>query len=379
MLSSISSSSTSVAESSDFERAIPDGPWLSAIAAGLLITLGLVAAMEWRLAARGFRATVNDSPELWVEQRTRASSLGDEALILVGASRIQLALDLPELGRLTGLEPVQLAVDGSSLVPVLKDLSEDPAVTGTVIVSYQDKLQAGASDYTAALVRGWRESSARPSAGAWDSFNYDATEAYLEDAVDAHLRSHADGTRAITALLQRVLDPRVTPQYLVTLPSRARNADYRLVPMPEYYYLRVLRQLGNEAPEIADGTSVDDVGQQLQEAVAKVGAATMKHYPDAARQVAEMASRIESRGGRVYFAVFPTSGMIRELEHRRYPRELYWNQFAAMPGVRGLHFEDVPELQAFECPDGSHLDYRDQLPFTRALVKALQLGSDQRS
>src|SRR5262245_61597495 len=92
--------------------------------------------MELRLAARGIQPTAADNARLWADQRSRASRLGDRALILVGDSRMHVGIDLDTLRKMTGLEPVQLAIDASSFVPVLGGLADDPRVTGTVVVSF---------------------------------------------------------------------------------------------------------------------------------------------------------------------------------------------------------------------------------------------------
>ena len=42
-------------------------------------------------------------------------------------------------------------------------------------------------------------------------------------------------------------------------------------------------------------------------------------------------------------------------------------------GAPAVHFEDVPGMRDIECPDGSHLDYRQRAGFTAALAQALEL------
>ena len=94
--------------------------------------------MEAVLSLRGFRPTAVDDEPTWILQRHRASTLGPRALDPGGRladpdgrRRRRTACDV------TGLEPVQLAIDGSSFTPVLKELAADPTITGTIIVSYQ--------------------------------------------------------------------------------------------------------------------------------------------------------------------------------------------------------------------------------------------------
>lgn len=137
---------------SSFERPLPDMPWLRIFAAALLICIIFITLMEIRLAQLGYHSTVLDSPGRWAKERARASQLGEKALILIGASRIQLGIDLDTLRRETGLEPVQLAIDGSSFVPILQDLANDPTIRGTILVDYYPESieGAGSGDYGAA-------------------------------------------------------------------------------------------------------------------------------------------------------------------------------------------------------------------------------------
>ena len=113
---------------SSFERAVPEGNWLRIDLVALLLLVMFIGIVELRLGVRGFRPMRTDSEWSWVAQRARASALGERALVLVGASRMLLDIDLQVLRRETGLEPVQLAIDDSSFVPVLEDLADDPDI-----------------------------------------------------------------------------------------------------------------------------------------------------------------------------------------------------------------------------------------------------------
>ena len=105
---------------------------------GLTLFALFVAAMEVRLTIRGIRPTAVDNETSWMRERARASSLGERAVILIGASRMQTAIDLDVLRVRTKQEPVQLAIDASSFIPILAGLAKDPAIRGTVIVSFMD-------------------------------------------------------------------------------------------------------------------------------------------------------------------------------------------------------------------------------------------------
>lgn len=359
-------SSTSNSDIHLTRRFIPDGRWLLPLGIALLIVAMVVGGEEYLLAKKGFSPAIVDSASIWARQRARASSLGRDAIILIGASRIQLDVDLDTMRDLTGKEPVQLAIDGSSFVPVLTNLAADDRVTGTIIVDYQDHvidnlhLDDGAPVYLAEWQR-VRRRRAVP--------DFSATEAWLGDQLHRQLRSFADGATPLLSLTKRALDPKATPQYLITLPSRERRADYTRVTMPQFYYARVMRNAGfNDVPSVSTWADLDEV---LTHRIEALPPSNLSHFGMNAEEIAGMVRRIEARGGHVVFVMFPRSGLVRAADERMFPRNVYWDRFVGTVHSPALDYRDVPSLASFVCPDGSHLDFRDQAAFTRNLVNAL--------
>jgi len=336
---------------------------------GLLVAAGFAGVLELRLAARHYQPAVADSEDLWASERHRAAELGDRALILVGASRIQLDTDLDVLRRKTGLEPVQLAIDGNSFVPVLQSLADDARVTGTVIV-----------DFAPRAVGEWERSDAASQyAGDYERqrhrfrINAEASEEVLTRWRSQLLRSYADGATPLSSLRKRVLSPQPVPQYLLMRPDRSRLADYRRVPMPDFYYGRVLLALGRP-PELEPGSTVAQVESNLHATIAALPTADFDPFRRRLADLDGLVAAIQARGGRVIVVAFPVSGFIRDIDERHYPRARFWDAFARNTQSRTLHFEDDPRLRGFVCPDGSHLDFRDRAAFTSALVDALGLA-----
>lgn len=357
---------------SSSSQRLPHLAWWRILLGALLILAAFVAAMEVRLAARGFRPSVIDSEALWLQQRERASALGSHALILVGASRMQLDMDLHVLQRETGLEPVQLAIDGSPFTPILAGLARDPTIRGTVLVEFEDNVVADPDLND--QVSGWETQYERQQ-HQHRVPDFAMSEAYLTDFLHGMLRSYADGTRPITALLQRILNPQPTPQYLTMLPDRSMLADYSRISIPAIYYGRAIRNLG-ETVNIAPDTTYAQLDAMLKKRIAALKPVDDTAYRRDSREIAAMADAIKAHGGRVIFIVFPRSGDVKDMDERRYPRKEFWDRFAAATTAPVLNFEDVPALRGFTCPDGSHLDYRDRPRFTRALVAALGLGKN---
>ena len=347
-------------------RSLPEGRWLTPFAVAVLLLLIVVGLLETALAVRGFKPTVVDSAAMWARERSRADDAGAQGLVLVGASRAQLDIDLPELARVTGKKPVQLAIDGSSYVAVLADLAADARFTGTVIVDYQGGVpDPYYKDAASQYVDYWHHD--RRGGGRFD---FSRTEAALAAWRQATLRSYADGAGPFAALTSRVLPPKATPQYLVTLPSRSREADYSKVSMPAFYFKRAMRNAGIEdIPALPDYAAID---RYLSDRIRAIPQASVVHLEENATLLGQMVRAIEARGGEVIFVMYPRSGLVRAADDARYPRAVFWDHVVPLAGGKGLYFADEPSLRAFTCPDGSHLDVRDKRQFTEALAKALE-------
>jgi hypothetical protein len=348
--------------------------WKWILGGAFLMLLAYVALTEFLLARRQFVATVHDTQARWLKERERASALGARALVLVGASRIQLDVDLDVLRRSTGLEPVQLAIDGSSYVPVLQGLARDPSIRGTVVVDLMpgpvsfEPEPSGASqhyqaEYDALAARNME----------WPT--YRLSDAWLAENVRNRLISYADGGRPWDALINRLMNAKATPQYLSTFPDRSRRADYRRVAMPDFYLARVLRHLGNPVEIDADQPN-ERLAQQLAAYVARLEPTPQSAQTDKGlRDLQHSVSAIQSRGGKVVIVSLPTSGLVQEADARRFPRRLYWDRMVAATSARTVHWQDYHALSGFVCPDGSHLDQHDVAAFTTALATAAGIGS----
>jgi hypothetical protein len=366
-----------LSSTSSSNRSPPNFPWRPVWVGALAITAIFVGVMELRLLARGFPTTSVDSELSWLRQRERASNLGEKALVLIGDSRMQCDIDTDVLRQRTALEPVQLAIDGNSFVPVLAGLAADPNVRGTILVSFLDETLA--DDAGAAADPAWPD-----VAGAYESdfehhrhsgtLNYEASEAMLTDAIRSHLRSYADSARPISSLMKRILVPSATPHYAVVLPDRSRLIDFRMVKMPDFYYARAVRTLGQEV-DIQSDMAYAQVDAMIKARIDALTPRANDVYLQRIASIVAMVAAIEARGGRVVFLAFPTSGFITDMHDKRFPRQQFWNNFAQALPAHATHFADVPELQKFRFPDGSHLDYRNRGAFTLVLANVLGLGA----
>jgi hypothetical protein len=133
-----------------------------------------------------------------------------------------------------------------------------------------------------------------------------------------------------------------------------------------------MRNLGQEF-QLAPDATFDDLDRELKRRIAALAPNDNAVFLQEIQRLRLLAKQIQDRGGRVVFIRLPESGYVREMDERRYPRALFWDHFAAGIGAPTLNFADVAGLKEFNCPDGSHLDYRDRARFTRALLAALDM------
>lgn len=334
MHSSTSSSSTR----------LPTGGWLRSWCQILLIVILVVGGWELFVRERGIGDTaVSDSVDLWVRERERASQLGSKALILVGASRMQMGLDLQVLKQHTSKVPVQLAISDSPFLPVFEHLANDRSITGTVVVSLTASDMLLSTRETLADV--WSEKYDRMSAGKTAVF-YQPLEESLRESINAMLVSFAGGARP-----QQLIFNTRENVYVRTLPDRSQQADYSKVDRERAYQRRI--------EQVINGASVET--RQVPDFDARI------------QHLQALISRIVDRGGDVILVRLPSTKRIWDIEEARYPRAIFWNAIAEGVTAHSIHFADFPELSNFDFTDGVHIDVSDQAAFTAALAKVLPL------
>jgi hypothetical protein len=329
-----------------------------------------VTGMEIGLARLGFKPTLADSYALWQDQRDRVDALGSRALILVGNSRMQNDVDLPTLRHDTGFAPVQLGLSGSSFLPVLRDLATDPDVKGTIVVNFEaDALALPPHDDLAANYERTYESRSHGTA-----LDFAHVEDRLSGELHFRLRSYADGTRPLTALLDRIIPwEKAKPYYVSLQPDRQVKLDFSLLNIHRYALLRAEHEI-SESFQYSAHADETGLRADIENAITTMKPVDDHRFQDNLRSVDDMASAIEARGGRLIFVIFPRDGLIRRIQDARYPRDRFWAPFSQAVKAEMVSYQDVPALQDFSCPDGSHLDERDQARFTAALVDTLHLN-----
>jgi hypothetical protein len=262
--------------------------------------------------------------------------------VLLGDSRIQVDFSTDCFRQqFPDYALVQLAIDGrGNILATLEDLADDSRFTGIVICSL---------NVTFLMI----------SDGQQDYIDY----YYNEWTLDKKLN------REIVMFLQKnavIFNPNVglanlwdrlgrfnqlpVPLYVTTREDRSRLADYALTDIMQCRRVRV---------------------QKVQQSIAAMKSQPQQKFEMLIEKMNQCVQKLEARGCRVVFVQFPSTLESWQFEEEFFPKRRYWDRFAASTPAQTIHFQDVPALRGFECPDTSHLDYRDAPRFTKGLLNEL--------
>jgi hypothetical protein len=334
--------SISSSDSSASERA-PRWRWTMAWMLAIAIATTIVAAAELAWRDLGYRPNIRDSSELWSIQRDRVYSGKKTPLVLLGASRIEFAIDMKLLKQqLPRYQPVMLAQNAHYPLAALRDLAADERFHGVVLCDIESgglykmytEMQQPLVDY---YHRQWSPS--------WH------VHRSLLNAWQAHFVV-ADPALGAIAVIRRWIDGTPPPprDYFRFYADRSGDIDYTQVDA------EAARRHFEQLVASGEGT--------------RALVAPETWFTDL-HEVYDWTNRINARGGKVIFYQSPTAGAVRDADRVAHPRALYWDRFAKNAPAAVLDAADEPHLSAFPLPDDSHLDFRDKPAYTRALIDAL--------
>jgi len=323
---------------SNSDQRLPRGRWGASWILTILLVGAFVATFEKKFRQLGHRPELQDNERLWSLERSKVRSNDRQQWVLLGSSRMQCDVDPAMLSQLRGAEVLQLAVQGSSFLPVLADLAEHEQFSGVVVCEVLPGLLSETAlvndvDRQAEYVRYYRNRSG---------------DALIEARLEAFVGSRflLDEPQLGPGALLRGITTRQCPE-----PSHAR----------EFLVNRSIRldRLAKDAKRQPEISAADK--SRIEPAIVNRTVEILRSYVDSIRR----------HGGKVVFVRFPSSGLIAERERILFPRREEWDVLARDVNAPTLHFEDRPELSRFECPDGSHLNATETAEFTIQLEQQL--------
>lgn len=336
-----------------YERALPALPIAQVALLAIVAFVLAMAGWEWHWRAEGGVPGYRNSDGLWAIQRRRIDDGEGDALVVIGSSRLKFDLQLDVWERMSGVRPIQLALEGTSPLPVLEDLADDPDFTGTLLVGVTPGLffsgrglRGDVVDYTRRETPAQRASQWLSMHGLENRFAWYEPDFALFTVIEG-----LDWPRR--ADVERYIDvPKVS---VTTSTDRNHRMWTRLETDPDY--ARRVQQVWVQRRPTGPPTA-----EQQAQLAAEI-------EREIARAVAAVA-KLRARGVRVVFVRAPSAGEVLAGEQRRYPRATTWDVLLARTGAPGIHFEDHPDMQGLRLPEWSHLAGADADRYTAALYRA---------
>jgi hypothetical protein len=324
----------------------------------LVIVVAVVGSYEIHLRNSGFEITYDDGPELWSDKRKKVYGSTENQIVFIGSSRIKFDLDIPTWREQTGIEPIQLACVGSSPVPVLRDLANDPNFKGRLIVDVTEPIFFSNMPF-------YME---KPNKGL--KYFHDHTLAQdasfeINHVLESQLTFLDKEKFAMNAQLD--LLPFIVP----ALQNRPGVFQMPIFPM-EFDRTTFDRQTYMSNRFAADTSQVNIVRSIWKGMLSMpMKPMTDKEISIVIADIKASTDKIKKRGGNVIFVRTPSSGPFRQGEKKGFARERFWDKLLAGTQCAGIHFEDYAATRNFQCPEFSHLQLSDARKYTTEFVKIL--------
>jgi len=323
------------------------GSWLLVWLVCFALAGSILCAMELFFRMKGHQPSIIDDKLLWACNRHHIyDNRKKKNIVLLGGSRIQLGF-VPSVFEQNFPEYhiVQLAISGGGgPFAALRDLANDERFTGIVIVSI-----------TSETLSRYQKEDQQPYVDFYyktylsgcyidDEFNRSVSTFFQKNMVITNHELRLDNIVRGLARRRSLL----AQNYIITHSDRSRSADYTKLDIVAHRRKRIQRSYAKQYRR----APVDWLGQSME--------------------IEPHVKAIQLRGGQVVFVRYITTDEHYELGEKRYPKSEYWVQFSQMTNAVTIHFKDVPELSNFDCPDTSHLDFRDSPRFTISLGNELR-------
>lgn len=332
-------------------RDLPDRPWGKIFPIVVAVVVVLMAGWELKMRSLGlFAGDIDDSIAQWVHQRDRAA--GPDKVVLVSDSRLMFDTDLDRFRALTGVEPVQLGVVGSSALVLLQDLAKDPKVNGLILVGMADTAYFGVPGFAGAYL-------AEPHKFRLPS---QRSARILGNLLEENF-AFASGDYRLSSLVMR-LDNQARGEWIGPyfdvwkISTQDDRREYRM-----WSRIETDPYLRDHAIKVWD-----DFNAEPKEPPFDV--------PKTLKETAAAVAKIRARGGDVIFIRPPSAARLRVNEERRIPKVKGWDSILATSGSKGIHADEFGE-QPWVLPELSHLSVACATVFTDLYVRRLATMTDR--
>lgn len=336
------------------ERPIPPQPWGLILIGAVALFVLMLGTWEGYWRAFGATASYRNSDGQWAQERRRINAGEGNATVLTGSSRVLFDVQLPVWEERAGERPIQLALEGTSPVPVLEDLAADPDFTGRLLVGVAPDLFFSGFAYRGRAIAHYRQQSPSQRSGHWLSQHL--LEPYF---------AFYEPDFALATVVKRQAWPRrpgvherIAVRKLLVSDIDRNTQLWSKVETDAEYRALARRIWAQDFGEPLPGMDTPAKKQKLvDEQIARAATAI---------------ATLRARGVQVLFLRPPSDGEYYAYEQKHLPRAQTWDLLLQRTGAPGIHFEDYEQLQGYQLPEWSHMTAAEADRFTAALVPIVE-------
>ena len=336
------------------ERDIPPQPWGRIALLALLGFLALMAGWEWHWRDYGAAPSYRNSNGEWAQQRRRIDAGEGGKTVLIGSSRVMFDVQLPVWEKITGERPIQLAIQGTSPVPMLEDLAADKNFTGRLLVGVAPDIFFTGFSYRGDVLPYFHKETPSQRVGNWLSMHF--LEPYF--AFDDPDFALATVVRRQAWMPRPGLRPNMAVRKLaVSDADRNMQMWHKVVDDPQYRAIARATWASRFAGLPPGLDTPAGKRKSIDEQIGKAAAAI---------------AILRARGVPVVFVRMPSVGPYYAFEEKFLPRAETWDLLLQRTAAPGIHFMDYPQLQGYDLPEWSHLSPPEATRFTAQFVPLVQ-------
>lgn len=327
------------------------------IVATLLSSISIFC-WEYYWRAQGHQPNIDDNKNLWANQRTKLENFNEKTVVFIGSSRILYGIQLDIWKEQTQTDPVMLATQGASPIPIFRDIIENTRFNGTLLVGVTPPIffattnpKAEFNNRSQSLVDYYKNRTYAQIINHKLSVPLQQNFAFIRDG-DESWDSDVD----LKTLLKHIhIGERGGPVF---------------PPFNNFEEISLERHMKMPERMVTD-TAYANTVKKVWTAILS-GDLPPPDKESTIESFAELAEKFTKRGGNLILVRCPSTGLFKEIESAAFSKELFWDELVARSGVKAYNYQDYNQFNDLFCPEWSHLATKDAQYFTTELIKIMK-------
>lgn len=327
----------------------------------IAVILGITMVTSWEMywRSQGIQPNLDDNKDLWANQRARLENDTSDKTVFIGSSRILYDIQLDLWREMTDTEPIMLAVQGASPIPILRDIVENTSFSGTLVVGITPPLF-----FSTVYPRAF------PISRAQSKVDYFKNRTYAQ-RINHRLSVPLQTNFAFIRDGDEEWDTDVDLKTLLSHIYIGERNGPPPVPFNNFEEISEDRHMKMPAYVTQDTAYANTIKAAWKDMVLNGD----RPPPDKEGTIAaflDLTNKFKDRGGNLILLRCPSSGFFKDIENKGFPRKDFWESLVEKADVKAYHYEDYPQFRNLNLPEWSHLALEDAQFFTRELIAILK-------